>query len=47
VHDKQALVLVNYGHASGKEILDLAEKIQETVQKHFSIRIFPEVNIIK
>ena len=47
VHDKQALVLVNYGNASGKEILDLAVNIQEAVFKRFSIRIHPEVNIIK
>ncbi len=47
VHEKQALVLVNHGNASGKEILDVAQKIQEEVQKTFKIKIRPEVNIIK
>jgi len=47
VHDKQALVLVNHGNASGKEILELAEKIQEAVYKTFKIKIQSEVNIIK
>ncbi len=47
VHKHQALVLVNYGNASGKEIIDLAEKIIESVLKKFGIRITPEVNIIK
>ncbi|WP_127138469.1 UDP-N-acetylmuramate dehydrogenase [Flagellimonas oceanensis] len=47
VHEKQALVLVNHGNASGKEILDVAQKIQEEVQKKFKIKIRPEVNIIK
>ncbi len=46
VHEKQALVLVNYGDASGKEILDLAVNIQEAVYQRFSIHIHPEVNII-
>lgn len=47
VHEKQALVLVNYGNASGEEIWNLALKIQAEVQKQYQIKIEPEVNVIK
>lgn len=46
VHDKQALVLVNYGGAQGVEILELAHKIQADVKEKFGVEISPEVNFI-
>lgn len=46
VHKNQALVLVNHGKATGKEILDLADRIISDVRKKFAIEIAPEVNII-
>lgn len=45
VHKNQALVLVNYGNASGAEIWDLAMKIKHKVLTLFGIEINPEVNI--
>ncbi len=46
VHKNQALVLVNYGKATGEEIITLAKKIQDSVKDKFDIDIHPEVNII-
>ncbi|TCK67298.1 UDP-N-acetylmuramate dehydrogenase [Winogradskyella wandonensis] len=46
VHNKQALVLVNYGNALGKDIYNLALLIQQTIYRLFSINIETEVNII-
>jgi len=46
VHQKQALVLVNYGEGKGKDILNLAKKIQGSIQTKFGIELSPEVNFI-
>ncbi len=46
VHKNQALVLVNYGNATGQEILAVSKNVQETVFKTFGIHIEAEVNVI-
>lgn len=46
VHDKQALVIVNKGDATGAEIVFLAEQIQASVKEKFGVELKPEVNYI-
>ena len=46
IHKNQALVLVNYGNATGQEILDVSKTIQKTIFETFGIHIEAEVNVI-
>ena len=46
VHDRQALVLVNRGGATGGEVVSLCEAIRSDVSQRFGIDIHPEVNIV-
>lgn len=47
VHDKQALVLVNCGGATGADIIALSDAVRASVREKFGIDIHPEVNFIK
>lgn len=46
VHEKQPLVLVNFGQGDGLEVKLLSEKIQKSVNEKFGIELMPEVNFI-
>ncbi len=46
VHENQALVLVNYGKASGEELLKLSEEVQSSVQSKFGIGLDREVTVL-
>ena len=46
VHERQALVLVNHGGATGGEVIAFARMVQKRVQERFGIEIDTEVNIL-
>lgn len=47
VHKRQALVLVNYRNATGKQILNLAQKIKSTIKEIYGIDLEMEINVVK
>lgn len=47
VHDRQALVIVNTGKASGHDILKLAEMVRKDVYEKFGVMLEPEVRVIR
>ena len=46
VHDRQALVLVNHGGATGGEVMALARDVQSRVAEKFGVEIEAEVNVL-
>ncbi len=46
VHDKQALVLINLGGATGQSIVALAKLVQQKVYEKFAVHIEPEVRML-
>ncbi len=46
VHNRQALVLVNYGNARGQDLVDLSKHVQDVVSAKFGVLLVPEVNVI-
>ena len=47
VHNKQALVLVHFGGATGQEVWALAQDVMASVHETFGVRLEPEVNQIQ
>lgn len=46
VHQKQALVIVNYGNATGRDLLELSEQIKKSVHEEFGINLEREVEVV-